>query len=144
MSLDAELVKKIKTLCAGGYRLYDKGDYKAALRQFYTALMSIPKPHTQHAEAGWVLTAIGDSYFRTKQWDQGREALASALQCPGVQGNPFVHLRLGQCLLEMQRKAVACEHLELAYLNGGRKFFRSEAPKYLMAAMEQIVNDPAG
>lgn len=142
MALDALLVKKIKALCAEGYRLYDLQEFKESLRFFYKAWTAIPKPQTQHTEAGWVLTAIGDCYFRTQQWDQGRESLTSALQCPKMEGNPFIHLRLGQCLYEMERQEVAREHLELAYMNGGSKLFQNEAPKYLVCAMEHITAEP--
>jgi len=138
MTLNAPLIRKIKALCAEGYRLYDEKNYKEALRFFYKAWTLIPKPQTDNAEAGWVLTAIGDCYFRTGQWEQGRESLASALRCPHMLGNPFIHLRLGQCLHELGKPEVATEHLELAYLNGGSKLFQNEAPKYLMAAMVNV------
>ena len=144
MTLDPSLVKKIKTLCAEGYRLYDQHDYKEALRLFYKAWMAVPKPQTEHVEAGWVLTAIGDCYFRTQQWDQGRESLTSALQCPKMDGNPFIHLRLGQCLYEMERTESAREHLEIAYMNGGSKLFQNEAPKFLICAMEHVTGEVPG
>lgn len=141
MSLDPTLIRKIKALCAEGYRLYDQQAYKDALRLFYKAWTLFPKPQTDNPEAGWVLTAIGDSYFRSGQWEQGRESLASALRCPHMAGNPFIHLRLGQCLYELDKREVAIEHLELAYLNGGSKLFQNEAPKYLVAAMENVSAD---
>lgn len=134
--LDALLVKKVKVLCAEGYRLYDTNNFKEALRLFYKAWTALPKPQTEHQEAGWVLTAIGDCYFKTAQWEQGCESLQSALLCPNMRGNPFIHLRLGQCLYEIGKQDTACEHLEQAYLNGGSKLFQNETPKYLVAAMQ--------
>jgi tetratricopeptide (TPR) repeat protein len=141
MPLEPSLTRKIKALCAEGYHLYDQDAFKEGLRLFYKALTLVPKPHTDQVEAGWVLTAIGDCYFRSQQWDQGRESLASALRCPGMMGNPFIHLRLGQCLYELDKKEVAIEHLELSYMNGGSKLFQNEAPKYLIAAMENISDE---
>lgn len=141
MSLDKQTLKKIKVLCAEGYRLYDLAEYKDALRMFYKAWTAVPKPQNEHTEGGWVLTAIGDCYFRTGQWDQGRESLTTALQCPHMMGNPFIHLRLGQCLYEMGRMEAANEHLEQAYMNGGSKLFQNEAPKYLVAAMQHVSPD---
>jgi len=137
------LIRKIKVLCAEGYRHYDNRQYKEALRLFYMAWTALPKPQTDYEQGGWVLTAIGDCYFRTEQWEQGRESLSSALHCPHMRGNPFIHLRLGQCLLELGKKEVACEHLEQAYMNGGSKLFQNEAPKYLIAAMENVAADAA-
>ena len=142
MGLDDGQVSQIKALCAEGYRLYDEGNYKDALRLFYKAWTDLPKPQTDHEEAGWVLTAIGDCYFRTSQWAQGRESLNSALHCPGMKGNPFIHLRLGQCLYELDKPNDAIKHLEIAYLNGGSKLFQNEAPKFLMAAMQGDISKP--
>ncbi len=134
--MNQEQQATIKRLCAEGYTLYDAGDIRHALRKFYQAWMIFPKPQTDFAEAGWVLTAIGDAYFRSAQFAQGAEALASALHCEGMIDNPFIHLRLGQCLLETGNKATACTHLGIAYGRGGRKIFEKEAPKYLMAALQ--------
>lgn len=128
--------EQIKQLCAEGYALYDADDMRQALRKFYQAWMIFPKPQIDFPEAGWVLTAIGDSYFRTAQFSQGQEALASALHCEGMIDNPFIHLRLGQCLLELGINGTACTHLGIAYERGGRKLFEKEAPKYLMAALQ--------
>jgi tetratricopeptide (TPR) repeat protein len=141
--IDDLLIKKVKALCAEGYRHYDNKEYKEALRFFYKAWTALPKPQANYEQGGWVLTAIGDCYFRSGQWEQGRESLSSALHCPNMKGNPFIHLRLGQCLFELGKRDVACEHLEQAYMNSGSKLFQSELPKYLMAAMENIAADAA-
>ena len=53
-----------------------------------------------------------------------------------MKGNPFIHLRLGQCLYELGEVEVASDHLEQAYMNGGGKLFQNETPKYLVAAMQ--------
>lgn len=127
---------EIKALCAEGYALYDAADFKHALRKFYEAWMLLPKPQPEYVESGWVLSAIGDCYFRSQLFEQGKEALSSALHCEGMIDNPFTHLRLGQCLLELGIKGTACTHLGIAYERGGRKLFEKEAPKYLIAALQ--------
>jgi tetratricopeptide (TPR) repeat protein len=134
--LDSGIRREIQALCAEGYALYDAADYRHALRKFYQAWTLLPKPQTDYSEGGWVLTAIGDSYFRSALYEQGKEALVSALHCEGMIDNPFIHLRLGQCLLELGVKGSACTHLGLAYERGGRKLFQQEAPKYLVAALQ--------
>lgn len=135
-SLDATQQEQIRTLCADGYALYDTHDMRGALRKFYQAWVIFPKPQTDFVEAGWVLTAIGDAYFRNQQFTQGREALASALHCEGLIDNPFIHMRLGQCLLELGHHRQACAHLTTAYQRAGRRLFDKEAPKYLMAVLQ--------
>lgn len=134
--LTATIREEIQALCAEGYTLYDNADYPHALRKFYQAWMLLPKPQTDFKEGGWILTAIGDSYFRSAQYEQGKEALTSALHCEGMIDNPFIHLRLGQCLLELNTASAACTHLGIAHERGGSKLFEKEAPKYLIAALQ--------
>lgn len=135
-TLDAVLQQSVRGLCAEAYGFYDKGEFRQALRKFYQAWNLLPKPQTDYPEAGWVLTAIGDAYFCSQQFDQGKEALTSALFCENMIDNPFIHLRLGQCLLELGIKATACTHLGIAYDRAGHQLFEKEAPKYLMAALQ--------
>ncbi|HQQ63832.1 MAG TPA: hypothetical protein PLF22_09690 [Pseudomonadales bacterium] len=134
--LAEQTLKEVRAFCVEGYALYDRTYYRLALRKFYQAWTLIPKPQTDYKESGWVLTAIGDCYFCSEQYEQGKEALSSALHCPDMIDNPFVHLRLGQCLFELGIKNTACTHLGIAYDRGGRKMFEHEAPKYLIAARQ--------
>lgn len=135
------LSRQVRRLCADGYRLYDSAEYRLALRSFYQAWLIIPKPQTQYAEAGWVLTAIGDSYFRLGQFEQGAESLQSALCCPAAEQSPFVQLRLGQCLWELGRHAEARKCLFHAYQRGGDSLFDVEPPRYRKAIEDLLPHD---
>ncbi|TQV73450.1 tetratricopeptide repeat protein [Exilibacterium tricleocarpae] len=137
-NLASQTATRIKSLCAQGYEHYDTQDYKGALRVFYQAWLEVPKPQTDWIEAGWVLTAIGDTYFRLNQFHQAREALNSALHCPQAEGNPFIHLRLGQSLLEQGDIGNARRELHRAYNVGGTAIFEREPEKYL-AAIRDVV-----
>lgn len=130
-TLAAPLAQQIRALCQQGYDLYDKNDYKVAIRHFFEAWNLLPKPQTQWTEAGWVLTALGDGYFKALNYKSGAEALKSALHCPGTANNPFIHLRLGQCLFEQQLFEQAKQQLSLAHQLGGDKLLSSEHPRYL-------------
>lgn len=134
-----DLVTKVKQLCYRGYQHYDDGDYQQALRAFYQAWLLLPKPQTQWREAGWALTAIGDTYFRTRQYSQSCEALRSALLCPIADQSPFVHLRLGQSLHELGEENEALTQLRVAKRLGGEEVFAREHVKYRML----VENDPA-
>ncbi|MCW8193322.1 tetratricopeptide repeat protein [Proteobacteria bacterium 005FR1] len=131
------LSAKVKQLCYQGYQRYDAGDYQQALRAFYQAWLLLPKPQTQWREAGWALTAIGDTYFRTRQYSQSCEALRSALVCPVADQSPFVHLRLGQGLYELGEESEALQHLRLAKKLGGPDVFAREHVKYRMLVDDQ-------
>lgn len=133
LSIDPELTRKIRQHCANGYQHYDAGDYKAALRLFYQAWLLLPKPQTDLKEAGWVLTAIGDAYFRSGQYQPGREALQSALCCPTMDQAAFIHLRLGQCLWELHLSDSARTSLMRAYQLAQMDIFAAEDRKYYFA-----------
>jgi tetratricopeptide (TPR) repeat protein len=135
-TLPPDTCEKVKQLCQKGYQDFDTGDTAAALRQFYSAWTLLPKPQNQWQEAGWVLTALGDAYFAKGSFDLGREALLSALHCPKAMGNPTIHLRLGQCLWELNEHDKALSQFNLVIKNGGEALFKKENKKYF----EQLAN----
>lgn len=135
------LSRPVRRLCADGYRLYDNGEYRLALRSFYQAWLLIPKPQTHYTEAGWVLTAIGDSYFRLEQYQPGAESLQSALCCPGADQSPFTQLRLGQCLWQLGRYAEARKYLYRAYQSQGESLFQAEPQQYRRAIKDLLPHD---
>ncbi len=132
---NTQLTHSVRQQCAEGYALYDAGAYENALRLFYQAWLTIPKPQTDWMEAGWVLTAIGDCYFRLGRFQPGRESLESALCCPQAADAPFIHLRLGQCLWELGETDRARHRLNHAHRLGGDKLFEKEAEHYRLAAL---------
>jgi tetratricopeptide (TPR) repeat protein len=138
MSDTTSLRKTIKSECAAGYQLYDEKDYAGALRVFYQAWLKLPKPQSDHEESGWVLAAIGDTYYQLKRWNQAAEALNSCLHCPKMAEVPFVHLRLGQVLYEHKELIQARQNLHKAYQIGGSELFESEPDKYLNAIADLI------
>ena len=125
-----ETTLAIKELCAAAYCSYDAGDYKKALRTFYQGWLLLPKPQTHYQEAGWLLIGIGDTYYRLGQHIPACEALKSANHCQSTRDNPFIHLRLGQCLFQMGEKSTAKGHLLLAHKLGGVKIFSNEPEFY--------------
>ncbi|MGH1470055.1 MAG: tetratricopeptide repeat protein [Cellvibrionaceae bacterium] len=134
--LDAKTQENIKKLCFEGYQSYDRGEYSAALRTFYQAWILLPRPQTDFAEAGWVLAAIGDTYFKAGQYKQAIEALNSALACPRAENSPFIHLRIGQSLYESGDRSGAKAYLAKAVELGGNDALRNEDYKYKIALHE--------
>lgn len=136
--LDEAATAKIKKLCAAGYSLYDLGDFKAALRIFYQAWVLLPKPQIDFEQSGWVLTSIGDTYFRLGQYQQSLEAISSALHCVNHGDNPFLLLRQGQCLLNQDQLPAARKLLFKAYQNAGAALFEKEPAIYL-SSIEDLI-----
>lgn len=138
MSLDPVLSKKITQACSKGYSHYDNKDFELALRTFYQAWVMLPKPQTQFVEAGWILTALCDAYFRQGRYPQALEAANSALFCPQAEKNQFALLRKGQILLDQGELAQARIALHKVYAHGGQKLFETEPAKYLNAISDLI------
>ncbi|MBB6521981.1 tetratricopeptide repeat protein [Pseudoteredinibacter isoporae] len=128
MSLDSNIAHQIEELCDRGYQLYDEQSYEAALRVFYQAWLKLPKPQAQYQQAAWVLTAIGDSYYKLSNYSQSIEALNSALHCPGGQ-LAFIHTRLAQAYYESGDKNSSAEHFQKAE-EMDPKQTQKLAPKY--------------
>jgi hypothetical protein len=53
------------------------------------------------------------------------------MTCPAAIGNPFLHLRLGQVLLDANEHDAAADELMRAYIGGGEELFANEDVRYL-------------
>ncbi|MGK0442894.1 MAG: tetratricopeptide (TPR) repeat protein [Pseudohongiellaceae bacterium] len=129
--LDQSTSDQLRKLCMQGYDLYDQHRYKSAVRHFFKAWALLPKPQTHFQEAGWVLTALGDSYFKLANYTSSIEALKSAFHCPETNKNPFIHLRLGQCYYQTEQMDMAKIYLQTAHSLGGIKPFFKEDSCYI-------------
>ena len=123
--------EEIKRLCADGDVFAGKGLHEAAVAEYNKAWTLIPEPKNQWEASTWVLAAIADSCFFLKKIKSARQALEYAMTCPDGLGNPFLHLRLGQVLFELQEMDAAADELMRAYMGAGKEIFASEDQKYL-------------
>ncbi|WP_044900703.1 tetratricopeptide repeat protein [Myxococcus stipitatus] len=126
-----EVHERIQALCAEGDALAEKGDPAAALRSFKAAFQLIPEPWLEYEATTWVCTAIGDMLFQLGEFSRARAALVDAVSAPGGLGNPFIHLRLGQCEFELGDLRRAGDELARAYMGADEELFADEDPKYL-------------
>lgn len=128
--LSGEIHLRITTLCAAGDALADKGDFDIALKQYWQAWDLLPEPATMWTAATWILAAIGDANFLSGDFSAGRDNLGAAMHCPDAVGNPFLHLRLGQCQFELGNLERAADELTRAYMGAGAEIFADEEAKY--------------
>ena len=103
----------------------------------------LPEPKTDWEAATWILAAVGDANFLGGDYVAGRDNLGTAMHCPNAIGNPFLHLRLGQCHFELGELDRAADNLARAYLPEGKKLFENDDPKYL-AFIKSKLNAPEG
>jgi len=129
--LPADTLKSIQDLCAQGDGLVSAGSYEDAIERYNAAFELVLEPKNNWNASTWILAAIGDACFLGGYRTSAREALEYAMTCPDAVGNPFLHLRLGQVLLDAGEDDRAADNLMRAYMGGGSEIFGSEDAKYL-------------
>ena len=67
-----------------------------------------------------------------------------AMRCDGATANPFLRLRLGQCLFELGELDEAANWLAGAFLEEGTKIFAEDDPKYLAFIKSKLLPPPGG
>jgi tetratricopeptide (TPR) repeat protein len=131
IELTPEVHADIERLCAQGDQCAEAEQYADALQSYWAAWDLLPEPKTQWDAATWILTAVGDANFLSGDYTAGRDNLSHAMQCPEAIGNPFIHLRLGQCQFELGALDRAADELMRAYMGDGADIFEDQDPKYL-------------
>jgi tetratricopeptide (TPR) repeat protein len=129
--MDDARQERIAELCSEGERLAEQRELATALLRFREALALIPRPVEEHDASARVLTAIGDMCFLLGRYSEGKHALQGAVRSSGGVAVPFIHLRLGQCELELGNRERATDELSRAYQCGGEELFANDDPKYL-------------
>jgi len=135
--------ERIVALCQRGDDLADGGDYAAALEQYHEAWSLLPDPRDRWEAASWIQAAIGDACFFSGDFEAGSRAFRTAMNSLDAMGNPFLHLRLGQCHYELGNLPEASDELTRAYMLGGDEIFTQEGPKYF-AFLKTVLKPPAG
>ncbi|MBU3107966.1 tetratricopeptide repeat protein [Clostridium gasigenes] len=141
--LPEKIYKEITNLCSLGDGLVEEQKYSQALNKYFEALDLLPQPETEWEASTWILTAIGDTNFIMKNYEVGRDNLASAMHCPGAIGNPFIHMRLGQCRYELGEYEKAADEFARAFLLEGEEIFKAEDKKYLNFVKSKL-SEPNG
>jgi tetratricopeptide (TPR) repeat protein len=129
--IDNKTHEEITRLSQNGDAFAENGDYPKALAEYWKAFDLIPEPKTDWDAATWVLAAIGDANFLGNDFQAGVDNLSNAMHCPGAIGNPFLHMRLGQCQFEVGNLDRAADEMTRAYALQGDEIFEEDDPKYL-------------
>jgi tetratricopeptide (TPR) repeat protein len=138
-----ELHAEISRLCNEGDALVNDGaDYVGALKKYHKALKLIPEPKEDWEAATLVLSAIGDAHYFAKDYPNAISAFRNAVRCPEGLGNPYIHLRLGECHFELGEMPRAEDELARAYMGADLKIFKDEDPKY-WNHMKTVLDPPS-
>lgn len=130
MTLDAKVYQAIEQHCAEGDRHTEADAFDLALAEYQQAWDLLPDPPRAWEVATWIQIAMADACFFAGRFQQAEQALEFAQTCPGGFGNPYVDLRLGQVLFELDETEAARECLQRAYQAGGEELFEGEDEKY--------------
>ena len=141
--LSDELHEHILTLSKQGDTLVENGDYTAALEKYWSAWNLLPEPKTEWNATTWLLGAIGDANALGGDYAAGRDNLSLAMHCPGAIGNPFLHLRLGQCQFELGNMDRAADELARAYIGAGSDIFEG-GDRYFDFLKSRLEPPPGG
>lgn len=128
--LSEDIAERVDQLSEAGDALMEDEKFTEAYELYVQALELMPEPLHDHPEATWIFVSLGDSYFFPEDFESAFEAYQDAVQCPEGLGNPYVHLRLGQCALELGLETQAIHELTRAYMRDGDQIFEDEDPKY--------------
>lgn len=142
--LSACIHEQIQALSAKGDAFAEEGRYGDAIEAYWTAWDLLPEPQTEWEAATWLLAAIGDTNFLGGDFTAGRDNLSTAMHCPGAIGNPFLHLRLGQCQFELGNEDRAADELARAYMSEGHEIFEDQDPKYFAFLKTKLDPPPGG
>jgi tetratricopeptide (TPR) repeat protein len=129
--LPASIHSRIQALCGDGDRLAEARRFEDAVASYNQAWELVPAPKNKWNASTWIMAAIGDACFLGGYATSALEALRYAMHCPDGIGNPFLHLRLGQVLLDRGESDEAADELARAYMGGGREIFADEEARYL-------------
>lgn len=129
--LDDAVHRTIQDLSSKGDDLVEDDDLSGAREKYDAALALLPEPKDRWSAWTWLQSALGDTYFFEENWLACRDAFRRAVAGPDGLGNPFIHLRLGQCAFEMNDEPAAKDELMRAYMGGGAEIFDDDW-KYLM------------
>src|SRR6187399_1287203 len=130
MELEDAVSDQIQRHCAKGDDSAKQALYPDALKEYWAAWDLLPEPKTQWEAATWILAAVGDANYLSGDFVAGRDNLSHAMHCPDAIGNPFLHLRLGQCQFEVGNEDRAADEQARAYLTEGHQIFQGQDPKY--------------
>jgi hypothetical protein len=120
----------VDTLIEEGKRLEDARRLSDAL-QSYSKALNLARTQKESGAEFWLLTVIGDIHFQLKEFAPCRASLmAAVVGFEDGRNNPFVRMRLGQCMYELGEMK--------------EQLFRDEDPKYVSFIKSQLKAPPEG
>lgn len=129
--LPDDIYDRITELSEQGNDLLDRGDTKAAISTWRSALQLLPEPRRQWDAAVWLHASIGDAQREDGDLNGALDSFQQAAASGDGYANSFVQLGLGTCLYDLGRQEESTDPLLRAYMGEGEEIFEESEPKYL-------------
>lgn len=128
--LDDATHAQIEKLGAEGDEFLEQENYSAAIERYEQAWQLLPEPRNNWDAATWLIASIGDAKYFANDYSGALAAFTRGVLEVGGLGNPFFHMRIGECCYELGQMERAGEELARAYMIGGEEVFQYEDKKY--------------
>jgi tetratricopeptide (TPR) repeat protein len=126
-----ELPKNIQntldSLSEQGNNLCDASKFDDAIQKWRAAMELLPEPCVDWEAYTWLSASIGDAQYQLGQIDAAQQSFYDALNGPDGPENPFIHYRLGQCLIKLGEENHGIQCLLEAYMLDGEDIFSVDA-----------------
>jgi hypothetical protein len=143
--LPDDIYAEVRRLSEEGNEFADRDDVIPALERFQAAWGLLPEPRTQWSAGLWLLASMGDMQFFCEEYASARDSLMTAMrEYDEGRGNPFICLRLGQCMYELGDTKGSANWLAGAFMLEGHEIFEQEDPKYWAFLKTQLKPPPGG
>lgn len=136
--LESRVEKPVMQLVTKAERLAPRGQMGEAIRALHEAWALLPEPRKEQRLAVTVAGGLGDLYCESGDFAKVLEWTQCALECHSGLENPYVHLRLGQALVELGRREAGVDEIVKAHTLGGRKVLRWADPVYGLLLDERL------
>ena len=129
--LPDDIYDRVTELSEQGNDLLDRGDTKAAISIWRSALQLLPEPRRQWDAAVWLHASIGDAQREDGDLNAALDSFLQAAASGDGYANSFVQLGIGTCLYDLGRYEESTDPLLRAYMGEGEEIFAESDPKYL-------------
>jgi tetratricopeptide (TPR) repeat protein len=129
--LPDDIYDRITELSEQGNEVLDRGDTKAAISIWRSALQLLPEPRPQWDAAVWLHASIGDAQREHGDLNAALDPFLQAAASGDSYANSFVQLGIGMCLYDLGRYEESTDPQLRAYMVEGEETFEESDPKYL-------------
>jgi tetratricopeptide (TPR) repeat protein len=138
-----EIFDKIEELSEQGNVFSEDSEFDKAIEIWSSALDLLPEPKTDFEAYTWLSASTGDALYFLERYEEAKHYFYNALNGLNGYGNPFVHYRLGQCLIILGNEEDGIQSLLKAYMLDGEDIFHQddEGAPYLQKLRERKLLD---